>query len=156
MNWRDYDGPFQTLLRAFETHGTILKEFTDDQQHRILLDSLQQTNSQREHLLQDSQGRMNDHFLRYEKDRETILMQGEEQEIERKKTQYLDVIKWLHSPGAIVSPIKYQERFREIGSEFPDTGKWILDEDKIDYWMNADVPTHSILWINGKKGAGKC
>ncbi|KAL6401434.1 putative zinc finger protein [Ilyonectria robusta] len=139
-SWKDYDGPFQTLLRAFDSHGSFLKRSLDNQQHQ----SVQGTHQV-----------LNDHILQYQWDRNYARRQAEEAEVARKHKQCLDVIHWLHSPGMEEPEIQYQNEFLKIRSEYPDTGKWILREDKVQDWIEADIPDHSLLWIHGKKGAGK-
>ncbi|KAH8663256.1 hypothetical protein BGZ61DRAFT_402202 [Ilyonectria robusta] len=137
-SWKDYDGPFQTLLRAFDSHGSFLKRSLDNQQHQ----SVQGTHQV-----------LNDHILQYQWDRNYARRQAEEAEVARKHKQCLDVIHWLHSPGMEEPEIQYQNEFLKIRSEYPDTGKWILREDKVQDWIEADIPDHSLLWIHGKKGA---
>lgn len=140
-SWKDYDGPFQTLLRAFDSHGSFLKRSLDNQQHQSV---------------QDTHQVLNDHILQYQWDRNYARRQAEEAEIARKHKQCLDVIHWLHSPGMDKPEMQYQDEFLNIRSEYPDTGKWILREDKVQDWIEADIPDHSLMWIHGKKGAGMC
>lgn len=45
--------------------------------------------------------------------------------------------------------------FCGIRKEFPTTGSWILKDDSIRDWLDADVPISPITWINGISGAGK-
>ncbi|PHH91755.1 hypothetical protein CDD83_10399 [Cordyceps sp. RAO-2017] len=95
------------------------------------------------------------HISDYEESREILLQDARKQEAARKEAQYLQVMQWLASPGVSESEKAYQDQFRAVRSDHPDTGTWILSEDKISGWINAETPTHSMLWLSGKKGAGK-
>ncbi|KAF1974533.1 C2H2 domain-containing protein, partial [Bimuria novae-zelandiae CBS 107.79] len=46
-------------------------------------------------------------------------------------------------------------KFTEIRLSYQDTGKWIMKNDNIKDWIDADVPTTPIVWLNGMPGAGK-
>lgn len=118
----------------------------------------------------DTQGRLNDLVLssnshysevadfiaKEEEHRKRQLKEAEQQEQYRKDSQYKKVIDWLHSAGVREPQTQLHNRLQGIHKEYPDTGKWIFAESKVDEWINADTPEFSVLWINGKKGAGKC
>lgn len=92
------------------------------------------------------------HIQQYEQDRVELLSRAKEEERKRKEDQRIGVLKWMSTPG--VPQSEYHGKFREAREECPGTGLWILSEDKIFNWMNEETPPHSLLWLNGKKGAG--
>ncbi len=106
---------------------------------------------------------MREFFEKYESDRQVLLREAEAKEAERKKNQYLDVKRWITGRASLQSDSEpesessliYHREFQKVREEFPDTCTWILKDDKMSAWMNADTPMYSILWMSAKKGAGK-
>ncbi|KAK3315983.1 hypothetical protein B0H66DRAFT_274517 [Apodospora peruviana] len=113
--------------------------------HRQLNDHILQSN--------DNHRELQRHIAQYEEDRLERLRVAKVEEKKRKMDQRADVLQWMSTPGA--SQREYHETAKNARSEFPDTGMWVLTEDKIFDWMNAETPTKSMVWMNGKKGAGK-
>lgn len=117
--------------------------------------------------IQSSAGRLINHILRdepgqdslrailfdYEEDRQTWREMFEAQETSRKDESRVTIKRWLSD--SIDESIDHN-RFRKIRDEFPDAGSWILQDPKIKDWMNNETPKSSLLWINGKLGAGMC
>ncbi|RYP19480.1 hypothetical protein DL765_003320 [Monosporascus sp. GIB2] len=63
-----------------------------------------------------------------------------------------DLKAWLHA----TSCANEQKRYSDIRSEFPGTGRWLLDNQSIKEWMDPMYPTiPPLLWLNGIPGAGK-
>ncbi|KAK0710004.1 hypothetical protein B0T26DRAFT_861233 [Lasiosphaeria miniovina] len=95
------------------------------------------------------------HIDQYEQDRIELLRKSRHQEKTRKEEQLANVKHWMSSPG--VPQSEYHSQFRSVRHDFQDTGIWILDEPKLLNWMMArdEPPVYSMLWLNGRKGAGK-
>lgn len=89
----------------------------------------------------------------YEQNRIEMFRLAEKEEERRKEEQKAAILAWLKTPGECQSG--YHDMFVEVRNKFPDTAVWILNENKIFNWMNEEIPTHSVMWLNGKKGAGK-
>ncbi|CAM1506219.1 Fc.00g058600.m01.CDS01 [Cosmosporella sp. VM-42] len=153
-NWRDYDGPFQSLLRAFDYHVQFMRRLLEAKRHQRLRDSQKSAN---DHFIryQDDREEIQHHISQYERDRNAWNANSEAQELDRKHRQKLAVISWLRGPGLGEPEKAYQDRFRAIRSEYPKTGGWILREERIRAWVEEGMPQSSILWMTGKKGAGK-
>jgi hypothetical protein len=62
----------------------------------------------------------------------------------------LEVVDWL-SPTEVVLD---QDAALSTRENYPSTGSWILQTDKIRTWRAADIPSHPKIWISGKPGAG--
>ncbi|RYO83126.1 hypothetical protein DL766_004460 [Monosporascus sp. MC13-8B] len=61
-----------------------------------------------------------------------------------------DLKAWLHA----TSCANEQKRYSDIRSEFPGTGRWLLDNESIKEWMDPMYPTiPPLLWLNGIPGA---
>ncbi|KAF2474163.1 C2H2 domain-containing protein [Lindgomyces ingoldianus] len=92
------------------------------------------------------------HFRQYQEDIEEMntkldLLVAEEQ---NKKTKA--VKEWI----AAGSQAKLDhEKFCEVRSSYPTTGLWILRNEYIKNWMDAEVPTTPLAWMTGMPGAGK-
>lgn len=89
----------------------------------------------------------------YEQNRFEMISRAEAEEKRRKEEQKETVLAWLKTAGEHQST--YHNMFLEVRKDFPETAVWILDEMKIFNWMNEEIPNRSVMWLNGKKGAGK-
>ncbi|KAB5535360.1 hypothetical protein GE09DRAFT_358884 [Coniochaeta sp. 2T2.1] len=150
--WRDYQEPFVKLLEGFDLHAKYLDRLAKDQE--------------KQHA-QDTSSQLTDHFMRYQDDREdfrrflygyeddraTLIRLAAQQVEERKEEQYSKVQRWLSNPGE--DEQTYHKRCRSTREEFPGTGSWILKDPQVVEWVDKEEPANSILWVYGKKGAGK-
>jgi len=144
----------------------------------IILPTLEDLNHRQNDLIVDAQT----HFQQYDTDRRDLLVgaqasqetrdmaRGLVNEFERlrldqkqkakakekrlRDTQRMEVKNWLDAPGT--SQKEYHEEVQKARQDYPGTGKWILKDDKMSMWMNAEViPTSSMFWLNGGKGTGE-
>ncbi|KAK0707850.1 hypothetical protein B0H67DRAFT_588771 [Lasiosphaeris hirsuta] len=121
-----------------------------------LLDTTQDINTQlNTHMMRSSDGwnKIDQLVSNYENLRIDDQRRAREGEIARKEAQRDAVLKWMQTPG--VDQDSYHRKQIQVRAKFPDTGKWILGETKVLNWITAEIPTESIMWLNGKKGAGK-
>ncbi|KAK7598537.1 hypothetical protein V3481_000161 [Fusarium oxysporum f. sp. vasinfectum] len=68
------------------------------------------------------------------------------------RPQLLAVCHWLRP----IDPAADQARFSKIRSEYPGTGRWLLDNETFKGWFDlryARIPP--LLWLTGLPGAGK-
>jgi len=97
-------------------------------------------------------------MVSYERDRADLFVRAKRSEKERKDEQKKEVLEWLK---AGVDQATYHRSFREVASKVPGTDEepptavWILNENKIINWINEEIPENPVIWLNGKKGAGK-
>jgi len=62
------------------------------------------------------------------------------------------VYNWLR-PASVESD---QDYFTEIRTEYPHTGRWLLEHEKFKLWFDPQFPAiPPLLWLNGIPGAGK-
>ena len=144
----------------------------------IILPTLEDLNHRQNDLIVDAQT----HFQQYDTDRGDLLVgaqasqetrdmaRGLVNEFERlrldqkqkakakekrlRDTQRMEVKNWLDAPGT--SQRECHEEVQKARQDYPGTGKWILKDDKMSMWMNAEViPTSSMFWLNGGKGTGE-
>lgn len=175
-NWKDMQSehsPFRTLLLSFDTHSALLQKMTDVQHHRVSLemnqslnDHIMQYNRDREqnqslndHIMQYNRDReqdqtLNDHIMQYNRDREQILQNARERHEDLQHNQYVELKKWLQSPGEEDSEEAYQIKNINKRKEYEGTGDWFLDEEPIRDWVEAEMPEFPILWVHGKWGTG--
>jgi hypothetical protein len=127
--------------------GRLLKGASASQDTNVRLnDHIIQSREEAEAILQ--------HIERYQQDRRIAQEEARKAELARRETQLAEVLKWLSTPGDLQA--QYHDNFMAVWQEFKDTGKWILRETKMLNWMAADGLTHSMVWMNGRKGAGGC
>ncbi|KAI3328988.1 hypothetical protein HD806DRAFT_268528 [Xylariaceae sp. AK1471] len=165
--WKDYDkGSFPNILKSFDHHKRTLQDLLrahhyqkSNENHQISNEHYQLTSdmSQRfnNHLqnYQDDRQDLEAHIRRYEEDRDELLRNARAQEKQRKEEQFDAVMKWVSAPRSL--QVSLHELFTNTRAEFPGTTDWILKNPKVENWIHADTPTHSVLCITGKKGAGK-
>jgi hypothetical protein len=87
----------------------------------------------------------------YMDDRIRRLSNEKHDETVKRHEKYTSVIEWLSTSEGICAD---HERFCKIRSESVVSGEWILQHEKVQNWREIDPPASSILWINGKPGAG--
>jgi hypothetical protein len=181
FDWRDYEKSFETLLESFDEHGKVLEKLSDEwekqrtvenlvnlteaseemrrrvndnviQQNRLLSNSAETNHRLGSHV--DQFTRFSQEVIRqYEQNRIEMFRLAEKEEERRKEEQKAAILAWLKTPGECQST--YHLMFCEVRKNFPDTAVWILNENKVFNWMYEEIPTHSVMWLNGKKGAGK-
>jgi hypothetical protein len=79
-----------------------------------------------------------------------MLDELDRSEKDRLHNQYKEVLEWVS--GAEVG--NDHESACEVRSEYPDSGRWILKNNKLQNWRDDDPPNSSLLWLNGIPGAG--
>ncbi|KAK4210761.1 hypothetical protein QBC37DRAFT_321557 [Rhypophila decipiens] len=145
------------VMRSQDDHEFVRMQFSLNNRNQELL--LQSSRDITRHLndqtirANDNHQELQHHIDQYQRDRVEMLNKAKEDERRRKEDKRHEVLTWMSTPG--VPQSEYHAKFKETRAEFPDTGLWILFEEKIFNWMIEEVPTHSMLWLNGKKGAGK-
>ncbi|KAH8911516.1 hypothetical protein BR93DRAFT_975495 [Coniochaeta sp. PMI_546] len=150
--WRDYQDDFLRLLEGFDLHARHLDLLA---QHQHKQHVQEYSSQQTDHFLryEDDREVFRQFLYRYEDDRTKLLSQAAMQEEERRQDQYSKVQRWLSNPGD--DEQTYQARWRDERDRFPGTSTWILENSQVKDWMDKEEPSNSILWVYGKKGAGK-
>jgi hypothetical protein len=121
---------------------SIWKDFKTRFQH--ILDRL------REHrVLIESQATLL-HFQQYQADRVRLLHSLDKSEEDKHDKKYKEVLEWISGAKFMVD----HESACDVRSEYPDSGHWILKNNKLQNWRHADTPISSLLWLNGIPGAG--
>ena len=70
---------------------------------------------------------------------------------EERQKKVRAVKEWL----ATGSPPKDDhEAFLKVREEYPSTGHWVLRQEYVMNWMDADIPVTSLIWMIGIPGAG--
>jgi hypothetical protein len=90
------------------------------------------------------------HFQQYQADRIRLLDDLDRSEKGELHKKYREVLEWVSGGKTIVD----HESACEARSEYPDSGRWILKNNKLQNWRHADTPISSLLWLNGIPGAG--
>jgi hypothetical protein len=73
-------------------------------------------------------------------------------EQEQTHTRTLTVISWLSA----ADPDEDQTTFSSTRNKnIPNTGRWILDVPSIQAWLDPNITSTPIVWVNGKPGAGE-
>lgn len=84
---------------------------------------------------------------------EKDILDFKQSEIERQERNFHEVRDWIAATEAETEHKNIcRDRIRYEGS-----GEWILDRIKIKEWLDteSDESSGSVLWINGRPGAGK-
>lgn len=72
-------------------------------------------------------------------------------ELEQNHMKRIAVINWLSAADADVDHVAFSAARQAI----PDTGRWILEHPNIKTWLDVTESTVSMVWLNGKPGAGE-
>ena len=86
---------------------------------------------------------------RDERIRAQAELERSEQETALKKRR--EVSMWISAAKAEQD----HESFCNERHGYPETGKWILAHDRVQNWREEELPESSIVWVNGKPGAGR-
>ncbi|ORY16158.1 C2H2 domain-containing protein [Clohesyomyces aquaticus] len=92
------------------------------------------------------------HFRQYQEDIESMKMKLDDMVTEERNKKTKSVKEWI---GAGSQTKLDHEKFCAVRSEYPTTGRWILKNEYINNWIEADVPATPLVWMNGIPGAGK-
>jgi hypothetical protein len=133
--WKDFETRFNDILRSLSGSRQLIIE-------QASLVHYQQYQQDRETL--------RGYITRYEHDREEKKLQVKKQERAEMDKKYRDVLAWF---SATQSTVPDHHRFGDTRNQYPGTGQWILKDEKIRKRME-DMPDSSIMWMNGKPGAG--
>lgn len=84
------------------------------------------------------------------------IRKREEREFEKmNQSEHLrrrrEVMQWL-SP---FMPEGLQDSYRAIRSGYPESGRWVLDNSKMQDWLCPRYCSNPLLWLNGLPGAGQ-
>ncbi|KAJ2988608.1 hypothetical protein NUW58_g3882 [Xylaria curta] len=141
-SWKYYHGgSFRALLDSFDHHRKTLEDILRAHHYQKTIDHHQISSDMHRQFNNYLQGYQDDrqyietHILRYEEDRKVLLDNAKKQEAERKEKMF--------------------EQFSRTRKEYPGTTDWIVKNDNVENWMHEENSTTSILFITGKKGAGK-
>ncbi|KAI0466404.1 hypothetical protein F4859DRAFT_507364 [Xylaria cf. heliscus] len=159
-NWRYYrEESFQDLLRRFDHHGKTLDSLlrahhyqVSNEHHQISRDMSFRLNNHLQTYREDRQD-LEMHIRRYEKDRDELLHNAKEQEKDRKQKRLNDFRTWVSAPRSLQESL--HRSFSSTRVEFPGTTDWILKNVHVENWLHEENFNTSILFITGKKGAGK-
>ncbi len=94
---------------------------------------------------------ISNHIRQYGEDREKNIEDRERQEAAEMHRKHLEVLQWFSAADTTTLD---QEQHTRIRREYPGSGHWILKNEKVRRWQEDDTPPSSILWLNGKQGAG--
>ncbi len=135
--WKDFGTRFKQILDGLRQHRQLIVE-----QAGLLHYQQYQTDSQE-----------NDrHMRQYEQDRQEKLIRLEKQEEAEVQRKYLAVLEWF---SGAQSTVEDHHTFQLTRSQYTGSGDWILNDEKVQNWIEPDTPVSSILWISGIPGAGK-
>jgi len=168
------DGVMVDIRDSTESNGRRLNDFVMNQnQHNHAMGGfmshiINTTESTNQLLV----GRMDGYHLLIEQYERLVLdssSRAEEAEKLRRKNHQEEVLAWL---GSEIQQSAYHRNFLKVSRKVPrivrnpgaegipdselepGTAVWILNEAKIDNWMNEACPSYPVVWLRGKKGAG--
>jgi len=134
--WKDFDSRFKRILNSLRQHRQMIAE-----QAQLLY--------QRQYVRDRNE--MLNFVLKYRRDREQDMEERDRQTEAEARKSHREVLQWFSAADTTASD---QQHFTSIRKEFPGTGNWILENEKVKNWREAETPMYSMLWMNGKPGAG--
>lgn len=133
------------LARQHQQDSTVLGDLA--QQHQRVSDRIKEASQRQEH---DS-ARLGELVRQYMSDRARTIDEARHQATVEQQNKHNALIEWFSMPPGSSSD---HQRFCETRSDSGITGSWILKNEKLRNWTEEDPPSSSILWVNGKPGAG--
>ncbi|KAF7918225.1 uncharacterized protein EAE98_009837 [Botrytis deweyae] len=144
--WKDFNSKFRHILDGLARHKALVES-----QATILQFEKQQKDYTKAKtsisMIQESILRIQE----YQREHLNHKKQFEAIEKEDTKRQRLALLDWLAS----TDPIPDHEFAVSMRADYPSSGNWILQENKIKAWLDPQQLTVPLLWINGIPGAGK-
>ena len=68
------------------------------------------------------------------------------------KSRRLGILRaWL---SAAPASLDYENFIRKL-KDYPESGLWLVNDDRIQSWLNPDTCGSPLLWVNGIPGAGE-
>ncbi|KIX96919.1 uncharacterized protein Z520_07033 [Fonsecaea multimorphosa CBS 102226] len=135
--WSDFHAKFDGILRNLRQHRRLIEsqfnllQARQHEAHRIeVLKEIQKWGAK----LDDA--------------RESLKRREES----RRDEQRAAILEWL---AAGRSTRDSHERARKAREDYPHTGLWITQNEKVSSWLTDDIPKSSVLWMHGIPGAGK-
>jgi hypothetical protein len=120
---------------------SIMDSQKEDSQRIISIVDIQKDDSERLHEL----------VRQYMEDRERTLNEAKHQATVERDKKHTDLIEWFSTPPGSFSD---QDELLKVRSMSGVHGGWILKDEKVQNWRETDPPSSSLLWLNGKPGAG--
>ncbi|QDS76076.1 hypothetical protein FKW77_005980 [Venturia effusa] len=149
--WRDFKTRFEQILRSLGRHKELIR-----QQAEIMSMQLQKADSQRLsasiNMQMETGDKLRELLRVYLEDRERTLNEAKHQATLEREKKHTDLIEWFSTPPGSFSD---QDGFSEVRQQSGVDGSWVLKDEKVRNWIETDPPTCSLLWMNGKPGAGK-
>lgn len=136
--WRDFNTRFEQILQNMGRHKDLVAE-----QAQLLSMELSQRDS----------GKIHELFRQYMIDREQRLRDTNSKEALERKEKHLSIIAWLSTVDG--GSVKDHETACDRRLQSGVSGDWVLKHEKVQNWRETDPPSSSILWLNGKPGAGR-
>jgi len=134
--WKDFESRFRRILDSLSRHRRLIAE-----QANLLFQQQQMAD----------RNQMFNLISHYQNDRENAIEDQRRQEQNDARKSYLEVLQWFSAADTTASD---QQGFTREREEYSGTGRWILEDEKVRNWREADAPRSSVLWVTGKPGAG--
>jgi hypothetical protein len=147
--WADFDHQITALEDSVAAHAELVKHG-----NRILEFRMREENNNC--LTISDNVSLSSQVRNYATECISRARQAKEDASRRHSEQVEKILGWLSAgpDGPNASEDVHNER-REVREKYPETCKWIKENEAVDNWMNPSItPTHSMLWINGSMGAG--
>jgi len=127
--WKHFETNFKSILNALSRHRRLIADQAAALHYRQYQFDSQQ----------------------YKQERSKNIEYCERQEASEMQRKRLEVLQWF---SAADTTDLDQEQFTYTRREYHGSGNWILKNEKIRNWLEDDTPVSSMLWLNGKPGAG--
>ena len=90
------------------------------------------------------------HFDEFQRARTAAEAEVRRIRAEEEKQRQVAVRTWLSAASTEVD----QENYASIRAEYPDTGRWLLNQTYVQAWCDPDSTSTPLLWMKGIPGAG--
>ncbi|XPS76188.1 hypothetical protein M3J09_008244 [Ascochyta lentis] len=139
--WKNFDTKFGGILKNLDRHKEFVENCAQLAQYQLYQDNIV-----------DMRMASSNRFQQYQQDVIEMNVKLDELVAEQHLKKMKAVTQWLAVGQLAQEDHKVHRRIR---STYSNTAHWILSNEHIKHWAEADLPAKPVMWMNGIPGAGK-
>ncbi|UPX12310.1 uncharacterized protein EKO05_0002864 [Ascochyta rabiei] len=139
--WKNFDTKFGGILKNLGRHKDFVENCAQLAQYELY-----QSN------LVDMRTASSNRFQQYQQNVVEMNIKLDELVAEQQLEKMKALVEWL-AVGQQAQ--EDHDEYQKIRSRYKSTVHWILSNEHIKHWAEANIPAKPVMWMNGIPGAGK-
>jgi hypothetical protein len=138
--WKDFNTKFSGILKNLGRHKNFVENCAQVAQYQLYQDNIA-----------DMKTASSNRFQKHQEDMVELNTKLDELVAEERRKKMNAVVQWL-----AVGEQSQEDHsgYQQIRSVYSSTAHWIIQHPSVEHWIEADVPSTPVLWMNGIPGAG--